>query len=274
MKPVIPFEPVSTEKIPTGSQWVSQVKWDGVRVLTYFNGNQVKLYNRKLNERTFHYPELLELNNYCLCTSVILDGEIIALKDGKPSFYEVMKRDGITNLGKVKKLVKTNPIIYMIFDILYYNGSWVISKPLSFRQALLEEIINPNHSVQLVENFADSQALFDVISQNKMEGIVIKDLNSTYGINGKDSRWQKKKYYQDVIAVVGGITFRGNIVNSLLIGLYDKEGALWYIGHVGTGRLTQDDWRNLTKSIQPIITTQNPFLNPVPRLKEAIWLEP
>jgi len=39
MKPVIPFEPVSTEKIPTGSQWVSQVKWDGVRVLTYFNGN-------------------------------------------------------------------------------------------------------------------------------------------------------------------------------------------------------------------------------------------
>ena len=140
MKPVIPFEPVSTEKIPTGSQWVSQVKWDGVRVLTYFNGNQVKLYNRKLNERTFHYPELLELNNYCLCTSVILDGEIIALKMGNRLLRGHERWD--YQLGKVKKLVKTNPIIYMIFDILYYNGSWVISKPLSFRQALLEEIIN------------------------------------------------------------------------------------------------------------------------------------
>jgi len=274
LKPVIPFEPISTEQIPDGPQWVAQVKWDGVRVLTYYDGDEVRLFNRKLNERTFHYPELANISEYCSARSVILDGEIIALKDGKPSFYEVMKRDGITNLSNVNAAKKKTLITYMIFDILFYNGQWVTSYHLVERQKMLSDIIKPMDYVQLVENFDDVEALYEVIKAQEMEGIIIKDLSSRYVINGKDQRWRKKKFYRDLIAVIGGVTLRGNIVNSLLLGLFGDDGRLWYIGHAGTGRLTQKDWYDLTEGIRPLIEPRMPFVNKPPRLKETIWLKP
>jgi bifunctional non-homologous end joining protein LigD len=274
MKPIIPFEPVGTEEIPTGAQWAGQVKWDGVRVLTYWDGQNLKLYNRKLNERTFHYPELQHISKYCSAASVILDGEIIALKKGKPSFYEVMKRDGIRNLRNVEKLCRAVPVNYMIFDVIYLNGKWINSLPLVERQRHLNEIITPGNYVQLVENFENAQGLYDVIKTHCMEGIVIKDLSSKYKINGKDKRWRKKKFYRDLIAVVGGVTRRNNIVNSLLLGLFDSDGRLWYVGHAGTGKLTQKDWRDLTEGIKPLIQPAMPFANTPPRIKEALWLQP
>lgn len=274
MKPIVPFEPISTDKIPTGASWVGQVKWDGVRVLTYSSGQKTKLFNRKLNERTLHYPELVDIQEYCSASSAIFDGEIIALKDGRPSFYKVMKRDGITNFQHIKSLQQAVPITYMIFDVLYLNGKWITAQPLFERQQILHEIITPNNYIQIVENFQDANALFDVVKTQKLEGVVIKDLTSTYLINGKDQRWRKKKFFQDLIAIVGGVTLRGSIVNSLLLGLYDQDGRLWYIGHAGTGRLTQEDWRNLTENIKPLIEPNTPFANRPPRNKESIWLKP
>jgi bifunctional non-homologous end joining protein LigD len=273
MEPIVPFEPISTDNIPEGPNWVGQVKWDGVRVLTYFDGHEVRLFNRKFNERTFHYPELVNISEYCSAESIILDGEIIALKDGRPSFYEVMKRDGIRKLSNVDLVRKNIAITYMIFDILYLNDQWVTSSPLAERQKMLREVIQSKDYVQLVENF-DATALYEVIQKQQMEGVIIKDLTSTYLINGKDSRWQKKKYYRDVIAVVGGVTLRDNIVNALLLGLYDHEGRLWYIGHAGTGRLTQKDWRNLTELIRPLIQKNMPFVNKPPRTSNTVWLQP
>ncbi|MGG1661492.1 RNA ligase family protein [Brevibacillus sp. NRS-1366] len=273
LEPIVPFEPIRTELIPEGPNWAGQVKWDGVRILTYYDGHEVRLFNRKFNERTFHYLELINIGEYCSADSIILDGEIIALKDGKPSFYEVMKRDGIKKLSNVDVMKKSIPITYMIFDILYVNGQWVTSSPLDERQRLLREVIKTNEYVQLVDNF-EAKALYEAIKKQEMEGIIIKDLTSTYLINGKDSRWQKKKFYRDVIAVVGGVTLRDNLVNSLLLGLYDHEGGFRYIGHAGTGRLTQNDWRNLTERIRPLVQKNMPFVNKPPRITNTVWLQP
>src|SRR5262245_27203730 len=93
LRPVVPFEPVSTDAMPFGNQWVAQIKRDGVRVLTYFDGKEVRLINRKLNDRTLQYPEISNIRSYSSANSVILDGEVISLKDGKPSFHEIMRRD-------------------------------------------------------------------------------------------------------------------------------------------------------------------------------------
>jgi bifunctional non-homologous end joining protein LigD len=274
LTPIVPFEPIRSDEIPEGPEWIAQVKWDGVRVLTYYDGDEVKLFNRRLNERTFHYPELTEISAYCSAKSAILDGEIIALKNGKPSFYEVMKRDGIKNLDNVKAVQRRVPITYMIFDIIYLNNQWVTSYPLSERQKMLTEMITPNDEVQLVTNFADGKKLFEAIKLHNLEGVVFKDLTSTYTINGKDGRWMKKKYYRDLIAVVGGVTRRDATVNSLLLGLYDQEGRLWYIGNAGTGKLTQKDWQDISAGIKPLIQETMPFANKPERSKGAVWLKP
>lgn len=274
LKPIIPFEPVQTDDIPQGKQWIAQVKWDGVRILTYRNEEATKLFNRKKNERTFHYPELNGLNRNIKAKSVILDGEVIALKNGKPSFYEVMKRDGIRKISKVQTVQKQVPITYMIFDLLYLDGTWITNRPLSERIGLLHEIFEPCDSVQLVSSFEDGEALFEAVKKQDLEGIVLKDLNSTYAPRGKDTRWLKKKNVHDLIAVVGGVALRDSLIHSLLLGLYDDEDRLWYIGHAGTGRLTQEDWRTLTRMIQPFVQEKMPFVNKPSRIKDTLWLKP
>ncbi len=277
MQPVFPFEPVSTETIPEGANWIGQIKWDGVRILTYFDGHSLKFYNRKKNDRSAHFPELHRFSTYCQAESIILDGEVIALgEDGKPSFHEVMRRDGIRRLERIPIVQKHVPITYMVFDVLFYNGQWLTDWTLEDRLNVLNDVIQSTPSVQVVPSQSrDSiEALASVIEQNGMEGIVIKDLNSTYLLDGKDRRWQKKKFYKDLIAVVGGVTLKDGLVNALLLGQYDSNGDLWYIGHVGTGRLTRQNWRDLTEQIKPLILNERPFANVPTRLKEAVWVLP
>lgn len=275
-QPIIPFEPIATESIPEGEQWISQVKWDGVRVLTYYDGKCVRLFNRRKNERTLHYPELGDIHSYCTADSVILDGEIIALgSDGKPSFHEVMRRDAIRRMERVEWVRKTVPIIYMLFDVIYVNGIWIDQYPLKKRLNILSDVIKPNQLVQLVPSYDDGRTLFNVIKDHDMEGIVVKDRNSIYVLNGKNDRWQKKKQYKDLFAVIGGVTVRQGIVNAILLGLYDEKGQLWYIGHAGSGKLTQREWRGLTQTIQQdMIIQDRPFFNLPVRHKDAIWVKP
>lgn len=274
LSPLVPFEPISTENIPQGDNWIGQVKWDGVRMLLYFDGYDVNLFNRRLNNRNLQYPELSSITKYCSAQSVILDGEIIALNDGKPSFHHVMKRDSIRNEGNVKITQKRIPIIFMIFDILYYNGNFVIDQPLCKRQNILENIIIPNDFIQIVSNHPEPNLLYKAVVDHELEGIIIKDLSSKYVIAGKDKRWQKKKVLKDIFSVVGGVTYRGGIVNALLLGLYDEEGQLWYIGHAGTGKLTQQDWRSLTQVTNDLKIPERPFTNVPERCKEATWIKP
>lgn len=275
IKPIIPFEPISSSEIPQNDQWIAQIKWDGVRVLTYYFNQEVKLYNRKLNERTDNYPELTEITSFCSADSVILDGEIIALdNEGRPSFHEVMRRDGIRRHERVKQLREQVPIIYMIFDVIYLNGKWLNDLRLKERLSILSQIATSTNLVQLVESQNNGKALFEAMKKHQMEGIVVKNLNSTYTIGGKDNRWQKIKNYQDLIAVVGGATMREGIVNSLMLGLYNDSHKLYYIGNVGTGKLTVNDWRALTERIKLLIQDSSPFINKFDKIDNILWIKP
>lgn len=272
--PVVPFEPINTEVTPTGDQWISQVKWDGVRILVYYDGHSVSIVNRRLNNRTLQFPELMDIRDYCSADSVILDGEVIALENGKPSFHKVMKRDGIRKQSSVERAKKDVPIIYMVFDILHVNGEWITNKPLLERQEILNEIIIENEFIQLVKNHQDPSSLYSAAVEHGLEGIIIKDLSSYYAINGKDKRWQKKKVIKDLYAIVGGVTYRSGIVNALLLGLYDENEQLRYIGHAGTGKLSQKDWKSITETVQDLIVQDRPFINTPTRSKDAIWIKP
>lgn len=275
MEPLYPFEPVKVDQIPTGKNWCYQVKWDGVRMLTYWDGKKVELYNRKKNKRTGQYPEFGDILSFTDAGSIILDGEIIALdQEGKPSFHEVMRRDGIRNMQKVKMMQAAVPITYMVFDILFLDGDWLLNAPLSERQNLLDTRIQPNSMVQIVPTFQEGEALFNTVKSHQLEGVVAKQLNSTYGIDEKDSRWVKIKNYLDIDAVIGGFTLSHQTVNALLLGLYTPDGALHYIGHAGTGKLSVKDWREMTDMLTPLQCDDRPFVNRPERLNDAHWVEP
>ncbi|WP_071394528.1 DNA ligase D [Bacillus tuaregi] len=275
LKPIIPFEPVSSEKIPSGKEWISQIKWDGVRILTYYDGNEIQLFNRKLRERTLHFPEITAITDYFKGKSVIFDGEVIALDEkGNPSFHQVMRRDGLRKMNRIPLVKHEVPIFYMIFDILYYNGSWIHDRPLKERLSILHDCVRPHAHVQLVPSQEDTVALWKVAKEHHLEGIVCKNLNSSYTIDGKDASWQKVKNYQDTIAVIAGVTYRAEVVNSVLLGLYDHVGHLWYIGHCGTGKMSRKDWQELTNQVEAMKLADKPFYNEPERIKDAIWVRP
>jgi bifunctional non-homologous end joining protein LigD len=275
VEPIKPMEPKSSEIIPEGSDWLAQVKWDGVRILTYFDGKEARLFNRKINERTRHYPEIADIKSFCKADSVILDGEVIALgKDGKPSFNQVLRRDLISRMEKIEIMRRNVPITYMIFDVPFYNGEWINDSPLQERIDLLNKIIIPNPCVQLVTSHEDGKTLFEVIKKQGMEGIMMKKIDSPYLIGQKKDLWVKVKNYRDVIAVIGGFTLREGIVNAILLGMYDKQGKLFYIGHSGTGKMAKSEWRELTERLQPLEMKERPFVNKPERHKEAKWILP
>lgn len=268
------MEPISAGKIPAGEEWAAQIKWDGVRILTYFDGGTIRLYNRKLRERTFHYPELTDIEKYCFAKSVILDGEIIALgADGKPSFHEVMRRDGIRRFDRVSRAQKEVPVTYMAFDVIFFNGEWLKKKSFVQRMEVLSQIIKPRENVQIVSTHEHPEPLFEAVKAHGLEGIVLKRLDSPYLIGEKRSLWQKIKNYQDLVAVIGGYTLRGETVNSLLLGLYDENKRFRYIGHAGTGKLSAGDWRELTGLLRPLTVDKRPFINK-PEKGKAFWVKP
>lgn len=275
LTPVIPFEPIKTDRAPKGDRWVAQIKWDGVRMLTYLDETkEVRLVNRRLNDKTAQYPELLQVHSYCKANSVILDGEIIAMAAGKPSFHQVMKRDRMRLSQSIPNAMSRIPITYMVFDLLYLNGEWLTELPLWQRQQQLEEILQPNATIQLVSSVTAHEQLYSITEKHGLEGVVYKDLDSTYRIKGKDERWQKHKHYHELNAVVGGVTLRGDVVNALLLGLYADQKQLFYIGHAGTGKLTAADWQLLTEKLESFALPQKPFANTPERLENTVWMKP
>ncbi|MCC3376018.1 RNA ligase family protein [Cohnella sp. REN36] len=274
LKPVPPFEPVQTDRLPAGGSWIAQIKWDGVRMLTYYDGGATRLVNRRLNDRTAQYPEFTHAPDIVSAGSVILDGEFIAFNHARPSFHEIMRRDSLRKADGIRRAIDAVPVTYMVFDVLFANGRWTTELPLRERQTLLSELLRPHPQVQAVTNMSEPDALFDVMRTHGMEGVVAKDLDSVYAIGGKDKRWQKKKVIRDLTATVGGVTIRDGTVNALLLGLYDETGDLHYIGHAGAGKLTYADYRALTEELPALGAPKSPFRNRAEREREAVWIRP
>ncbi len=255
---VRPMEPISNPEVFDSSDYVFQVKWDGVRMLSYIEGNEVRLINKKLNPRTVQYPELQQLPEFLAGHKAILDGEIIVLKDGKPSFPSVMKRDQCSSGKTISCLTHYVPINYMVFDILFLNKSNLTAIPWQERAALLIEAVDfSSPLLYLVENFSQGKNLFEAVKNNDMEGIVAKRKNSLY-IQGKHHRdWLKIKYRRSLCCVIGGYTLRSSRVNSLLLGIYQDENLL-YLGRAGSG-LSEADKDLLTTRLGEMNSSVSPF---------------
>lgn len=270
--PVKPMEPVSCDKPFDSFDTLFQIKWDGVRVLAYiYPDKSVRLYNRRLNERTAQYPELVSaLSGLDGCT--VLDGEIIAPgKDGKPDFPRVLKRDLCRSPRKISAAAAVISVNYMVFDLLWHNGKPVFSLPLAERLTLLNNIPFNKGIIQLVESVPESgKALFNIAKSEGLEGIVSKKIRSGYHIGKKSDAWLKIKCHRELTAVIGGYLTDNGLPRSLLLGL-PFENELLFIGAAASG-ITQAQWRMLK---QLFADTGGPCpFKALPDIKGAHWVKP
>ncbi|GFN30804.1 ATP-dependent DNA ligase [Paenibacillus xylaniclasticus] len=187
-------EPMLLEKVDKpfdDERYVFEPKIDGHRLLLSLNKGKVTLYTRHNNDVTRQYPELHNVPTSEDC-DVILDGEVARLdENGWIDFELIMERFKTSKSTKIRKYSKTKPAHYYVFDILFYNGEDMRSKPLWERKLLLKRILQPNAFYSLMLSIeTNGKALFDLMKQRNLEGIVAKKRNSKYA-GKRSSDWLK-----------------------------------------------------------------------------------
>ncbi|WP_240035331.1 RNA ligase family protein [Neobacillus notoginsengisoli] len=192
-------------------QYISELKLDGIRILVSKFDDKIKVYTRHHNEVTSIFPELQSLK---IPNGTIVDGEIVVTDDsGKPVFEEVMSRFLAGKNGHQR-------VQYCIFDIIYYKGQKITSKPLVERKEILESIIIPNDTVTLVQwSYGSGEVLYNLTKEQGLEGVVFKRVNSIYKINKRSHDWLKAVHYSFAVVHVMGLR---KDKFGLLLGLKDN----------------------------------------------------
>ncbi|MDI6723453.1 MAG: ATP-dependent DNA ligase [Methanobacterium sp.] len=235
---------VSVEEMGTA---ICETKYDGFRVQIHRIGDEIKIFTRRLDNIKNAVPEIVEyVEKYLPSEDLIVEGEIIATKDGNPiSFQYILQR--VRRKYEIERLRLEVPLIMYLFDVLYYKKP-LIDTPFGERRKILESIakIEPskfelsNQVIVTKENIEDAQKLFESSIKSGHEGIMIKDPSAPYmpGIRGKKMLKLKAEPETLDLVVVGGTYGRGrraNLIGSYLVAAQDEEGNLKTIAHTATG---------------------------------------
>jgi bifunctional non-homologous end joining protein LigD len=266
-----------TDRVPTGAQWLHEVKWDGVRVLVDVRDGVARMTSRNDNNVTAAWPELSDppLGD----RDLMVDGEVIALNDrGVPDFRVLQHRMHLRNAKEVARLVTTVPATLMVFDLLRLDGVDLADRPLEERRALLEELPLADTKWQVPGAYDDGEMLFDATLQQGLEGVVSKRRTSRYRFDHRSEDWRKLAHRHRGSFVVGG--WRPQVgttdrLAALLVGERMADGRLLYRGRVGSGIAGATSTR-LAALLAPLTSTTSPFADEVPKVDAAgtFWVEP
>ncbi|MGH2969063.1 MAG: non-homologous end-joining DNA ligase [Solirubrobacteraceae bacterium] len=226
---------------PEDGRWAYEIKWDGVRAIGYVTGGRLRLASRNGRDITPRYPELRELGRALGSEEAVLDGEVVAFgEDGRPSFQRLQRRMHLTSDSVVRRLARSEPVAYVIFDLLYLDGRSLLGLPYAERRERLLALgldgpvwQTPAHRV------GDGAALLEATRAQGLEGIIAKRLDCPYTPGRRSPYWLKVKNVRRTDVVIGGwLAGEGNRsgrLGALVVGYHDEGGDLRYAGRVGTG---------------------------------------
>jgi bifunctional non-homologous end joining protein LigD len=226
----------------------------------------VRFMSRSGLDLTENYPGLSDLGS--LPPGLVLDGELVAFQNGKPSFDLMLSRGKKPKAGSVR---------FIAFDILYENYDPLVDLPLSERRQILERVLRASPVPQLVLSEglpANGVALYQKACEQGLEGVMAKRLSSTYTPGRRSTSWVKiKRRIQIHAAVIGYIEKPGNDFQCLLVasnGLPGEEGGpLRYVGRVGGG------FTDAMRARVNALVREHPRKTPLVLCPEkARWVEP
>ena len=257
---LVPMEPLLKTTIPLGSPWLYQVKWDGIRILSCYDGHNLTFRTKKGNLRQTEYPELYDLTAHVRGDCWILDGEVVCLgndNDRTPDFFSVLKRDRTQSPGP--SLLKKYPVTYQIFDLLLLDDGDLSTRTLLDRLSRLKDICCESETIRLVSSTQAGISLFEQTRNVNHEGIVAKKKSSPYKPGKKHTSWVKIKHLKTLYALVGGVIIDRQRLRSLLLGLIDSKGRFIYIGKASTG-LSDKEREQLVSVAKNHLKQSSPFL--------------
>ncbi|MGY0490523.1 ATP-dependent DNA ligase [Streptomyces sp. WG-D5] len=231
MPPVKPMLAKSAAAIPAGMHY--EAKWDGFRAIVFRDGPEIELTSRTTKPLTRYFPELVAALAERLPERCVLDGEIVIARDGRLDFDALTERIHPA-ASRVKTLAERTPASFVAFDVLALGSESTVELPLTDRRALLEQALAgasaPLHLAPATTDQELAETWFEQYEGAGLDGVVAKPLTLRYR---PDERVMLKiKHERTADCVVAGYRFHksGPVVGSLLLGLYDDEGALQHVG--------------------------------------------
>ena len=279
-----PMLATATRQVPRGPEWVHEVKWDGMRVLAEVREGRLRLTSRTERDVTVAFPELSGLAT--LYPDLLLDGEIVLLVDGRPSFGALAERFHVTQPTRAAALAAATPVTLMVFDILRLFGVDLTSRTWTERRQTLEHLDLPDGVPdphwQVPRTFDDGAALWSATREQGLEGIISKRRTSRYAVGQRSDDWRKLPHRATRSVVIGGWrpeTDRTDRVGAVLVGV-PGAGGLHYRGRVGSG-IAGATATTLLATLRPLASSGSPFVGPPAGLEVpaedstgAHWVEP
>lgn len=241
-------------KVPEGEQWLHEVKYDGYRLLTFFQKNSIKFITRNGNDWSNKFPQIVDVIKSLALTQTVLDGEVVAFDENNHIDFQALQ-----NAIHFKKTAKLG---YYIFDMPFCMGFDIRKMPLLKRKKLLEKILKSqklNSIVQYSDYIkGEGNAIWETSCKLGLEGIVSKHCDGVYETK-RSKNWLKVKCInQQEFLIIGFTKSSGREFGSLLLGYYDQDSTLHYAGHVGTG-FSRATLKQLNKKLTSLIQAKSHF---------------
>ncbi len=267
----------SSQEPPESSDFVFEVKWDGIRAMISIEEGEMRIRSRNQHDITQKFPELLIPEKSFRATNGVFDAEIVCLDaEGRPNFKRVINRVQQSTESGIKRMAAKYPVHCYIFDCLFLDGRAIINEPLYRRREWLADVVKKETPYRVSDVVEDGAALFEASKQLGLEGIMAKDKTSRYHPGKRSPSWFKIKVRHTVDCLILGFTEgrgdRSPYFGALQIGEI-KEDHLIYRGKVGSGF----DTRGL-KKIHQELKKRKPIKRPIKEKPlddaQTTWIKP
>jgi DNA ligase-1 len=245
------------EALGDPGDWQIEWKWDGIRAQLIRRGDAVHLWSRGEELITHRFPEISAAATH-LPDGTVLDGEVLAFKDDRPLPFSALQQR-IGRQKQVAQMSRAVPVVFMAYDVLEAEAADIRARPLIERRSTLEALLAHRGGVLRPSPLLAApgwQALAEQRSRSRalgVEGLMIKRLNSAYGVGRKRGEWWKWKiepYSVDAVLIYAqpGSGKRASLLTDYTFGVWD-EGVLIPFAKAYSG-LSNDEIAEMDKWIR------------------------
>jgi DNA ligase-1 len=233
-----------------------EYKLDGARVQIHRQGAEVRIYSRNLADVTASLPDVAaEVLEGLAAQEAILEGEAVAVDvEGRPlPFQHLMRR--FRRIHAVAEMVTEIPIQLHLFDCLYADGSSLVDVPYQERWAALKQAAGSlNLAQRLVPQTREAGAAFaEMAYRDGHEGVMAKDLASTYNPGVRGKAWLKLKHVISldlvIVAADWGYGRRHGWLSNYHLAARDEASAKYMIVGKTFKGLTDAEFQTMTESL-------------------------
>lgn len=227
-------------ELPVGRQWIYEPKYDGFRCIVVASAGDNRLLSKTMKPLQRFFPDLVTALSALPAREFILDAEIRS-----PVSFEDLQIRLHPAASRIARLAIERPAYLTAFDMLAdTDGRNLMGEPFAVRRRALKAFLaGPGKSplIKAAKSTRSVEVARKWLSEvgTAIEGIMAKRLDLAYQPGRRGPAMLKFKTWNTVDCVVGGFTYAepSRVVDALLLGLYDDEGALHYVGNA---RVTRD----------------------------------